>query len=186
LAEFRAEPPEIEGELIYPCELRCLTNTQLSSLDLNQPKAQSRLVQGDQLAIVLVNNEVAHRTLVQTHGAARTEGQRNCFCLQEGQAYIHFCETAPRHRGRSLYPAVLRHVLRTLKRQGKLEVFICSNAENEASVRGICKAGFQYLTSFSVLSALAGRISIIRGYCDRRFAASAHTIPARWKHKVQV
>ena len=62
--------------------------------------------------------------------------------LADGHAYIHYCETAPTHRGRGIYSAALSHIVRTLEAEGADHCFISTTADHAVSRRGIERAGF--------------------------------------------
>jgi len=61
--------------------------------------------------------------------------------LQPGEAFIHYCETAPTARGRNIYPAVLSKIAEDFKSYGH-SLMISANAKNKNSIKGIVKAGF--------------------------------------------
>lgn len=61
--------------------------------------------------------------------------------LQPGEAFIHYCETAPLARGRNIFPAVLSKIAEDFKSYGHL-LMISANAKNKNSIKGIVKAGF--------------------------------------------
>lgn len=64
--------------------------------------------------------------------------------LADGECEIMFCLTLPEFRGLGLYPMALREIQQDLKRRGYRRCFICVEADNRASIRGIEKAGFAY------------------------------------------
>lgn len=74
------------------------------------------------------------------------------------------CFTDDRYRGLGIYPMVLRRIANEFS--GKFQVFILVAPHNTASIRGIEKAGFQFmgrLTCFRFLIFyLKKRISIVR------------------------
>jgi hypothetical protein len=75
------------------------------------------------------------------------------------------CITDDRYRGLGIYPMVLRRIARD--HAGKVQVFILVAPDNIPSIKGIEKAGFQFmgrLTCFRFLIFyLNKKISIIRG-----------------------
>lgn len=63
--------------------------------------------------------------------------------IPAGDAYLHYCETAPAARGRGIYPTVLALAAARARSAGARDAWIATIAENPASVRGIVKAGFR-------------------------------------------
>jgi RimJ/RimL family protein N-acetyltransferase len=63
--------------------------------------------------------------------------------LGNKECEIMFCLTLPEFRGKGLYPATLRAILRYLKGRGYESCFICATDDNLASIRGIEKTGFR-------------------------------------------
>lgn len=61
--------------------------------------------------------------------------------LGTNEGYIHYCETAPAARGKSVYSSVLNRIAEENK--DLHNIFICVDAENAPSIRGIEKAGFR-------------------------------------------
>jgi len=62
--------------------------------------------------------------------------------LKDGEAFIHFCETAPLARGRNIYPAVLSKIAEDFRKKS-YSLMISANAKNSRSIRGILKSGFR-------------------------------------------
>ena len=79
--------------------------------------------------------------------------------LGRGKATILGCFTVADQRGLGIYPAALVAQMRHLKELGVRRVFINSEEQNTASLRGIEKAGFRRLGVYEV-SRLAGRVSL--------------------------
>ncbi|MFW6075795.1 MAG: GNAT family N-acetyltransferase [Chloroflexota bacterium] len=61
--------------------------------------------------------------------------------LPEGNRYLWDFITQPQWRGRNIYPALLRAILR--KESGAVRFWVGHDFGNSASARGILKAGFQ-------------------------------------------
>lgn len=70
------------------------------------------------------------------------------FQLNDGEIYIHYCETASEARGNNIYPAVLSKIAKDFS--GK-RILICSNEKNHPSKRGIEKAGFVEILRLRVI-----------------------------------
>lgn len=120
----------------------------------------ARMRRGERLGLAMQASEPVHRALVKTRGPVAMETGRWAFSLAEGEAYIHYCETEPGHRGRGLYPAMLRLIAARLAQMGIRRAYIACATNNEASVRGIVKAGFRYAYSERALVMLWGRIRL--------------------------
>jgi len=75
--------------------------------------------------------------------------------LQKGEAYIHYCETAPTARGKNIFAHVLVLIREDYTQFSN--VFICVNATNHASIRSIEKAGFVLVRTYRIL-ALVNRL----------------------------
>jgi ribosomal protein S18 acetylase RimI-like enzyme len=71
-----------------------------------------------------------------------------------GDAFIHYCETAPSARGTGVYPAVLAHITSELRARGIREITISTTLDNQASRRGIEKAGFEEMRRFDLILVL--------------------------------
>ena len=61
--------------------------------------------------------------------------------LGGNEGYIHYCETAPWARGKSVYPTVLSQIIDDHKDLD--DIFIAVESENSPSIRGVEKAGFR-------------------------------------------
>lgn len=62
--------------------------------------------------------------------------------LREGELFIHYCETAPEARGKSIYPAVLSRITEDFRNTGR-RLMISVNVKNKSSIKGVVKAGFK-------------------------------------------
>jgi predicted GNAT superfamily acetyltransferase len=71
------------------------------------------------------------------------------------------CNTRPDSRGRGLYPAMLRTVCSYLAARGHETVVVTCSPDNNASIRGIVKAGFRFSRHVSCWVALS-RIPLAR------------------------
>jgi ribosomal protein S18 acetylase RimI-like enzyme len=65
------------------------------------------------------------------------------FRLEEGEAYIWDCVTLPDFRRQGLFSALINHMARDLQKEGMVRVWIGSNLENQPSIKGFKKAGYQ-------------------------------------------
>ena len=65
------------------------------------------------------------------------------FRMAPGEAYIWDCVTLPEYRGRGLYSALLAYMLAELRDADVRRTWIGASLDNQASIRGFMKAGFQ-------------------------------------------
>lgn len=78
--------------------------------------------------------------------------------IQPGEAFIHYCNVSPAHRGQWIYPSMLAALSeRLFAAQHVHRVLIDSEAANTASLRGIAKAGFRCVGDGTYLQIL-GRL----------------------------
>ena len=79
--------------------------------------------------------------------------------LGSKDAEIKYCLTLPEHRGKGIYPAVLREVIGYLKEKGFMRVFITVQEDNIPSIRGIEKAGFKCVGRVRLLKIMGVQVS---------------------------
>ena len=65
------------------------------------------------------------------------------FHMAPDEAYIWDCVTLPEYRGRGLYSALLSYILAELHKVGVRRTWIGASLDNQASIKGFMKAGFQ-------------------------------------------
>lgn len=101
------------------------------------------LAQGDRGYYAYQDGSMIHRAWVQ-FGPRRIKTWRSygSLDLRSGEAYIHYCETAPRARGRGVYPTVLAFIASELRQDGMHSIFITTTEDNLPSRHGIERAGF--------------------------------------------
>jgi GNAT superfamily N-acetyltransferase len=129
-------------------ELRAVTTDSVAdaaSMDGPERVAEFRqfLARGDRGYYGYRSGKVVHRSWL-VHGPAvmrlwRSFGQ---WPVAGGEAYIHYCETAPVARGLGFYPAALSRIAADARAEGIRALFITTESGNQASRRGIEKAGF--------------------------------------------
>ncbi len=101
------------------------------------------LKSGDHGYYAYLDNEMVHRSWVKFGpDSVETWGPYAPLPLQPGEAFIHFCRTSEKARGRGIYPAVLSRIVSDCRLQGIKDVFISTSLDNLASRRGVEKAGF--------------------------------------------
>jgi hypothetical protein len=158
----------------FPCSDQELLVAARAAIGLTGIGYERRRTHGDLLGVILHGDVIAHRALLQVHGVAAMEGDPRAVRLAPKQGYIHWCETAPAHRGHGLYPYMLATLARESARTlGLEEIFIACRQNNAASIRGIVKAGFIYHGSSLAVSVLSGRISHSRWSVDASPPAAA-------------
>ncbi|NQT71765.1 MAG: hypothetical protein HQ553_03220 [Chloroflexi bacterium] len=98
------------------------------------------LNQGDQGYFAYLEGQCVHRSwvrkgpsIIKLHPVLNTK-------LDQGEVFIHYCETAPMARGRNIFPFVLLRIVKDFPDQNR--VLISVNSKNNSSIRGIVKAGF--------------------------------------------
>ena len=154
-------------KVIFPCSDTQLPQEAYENMGLAGAAYRIRRAKGDSLGVILYGDTIAHRSLLQRHGTAALEGDLYALRLKAHQAYIHWCETAPEHRGRGLYPRMLAIMASyACYELGCQEVFIACRQNNTASVQGILKAGFTYFCSSVSVSILGGRVCLRHWYED--------------------
>lgn len=79
--------------------------------------------------------------------------------LSPRDAEIKYCLTLPAFRGKGLYPNVLKVVAKYLKEKAFWRVFISVKADNPVSIRGIEKAGFEYLAKINLRKIMGCQVS---------------------------
>lgn len=118
------------------------------------------LHEGDTGFFALLDGRVVHRSWVQ-FGPRIVQQHHDLapYELKPGEAYIHFCETAPSARGLGIYPAMLAHILAVLRDRGLATCYIATTTNNIPSRRGIEKVGFRPL--------LLTEVSVVLGHIRR-------------------
>ena len=153
--------------LIYPCPKRSLTPDMLAAIGLDQRSLDYRLEAGDNLGVILYEDRIAHRSLVQTRGFAAMEGDTRAIRLLPGQIYVHYCETVTDQRGRGLYSTMLKAIISaTLNEANVNEILIACHQGNVSSIRGILRAGFTYKRSSIAISAFRGQLRYSYWYSE--------------------
>ncbi|HYC00781.1 MAG TPA: GNAT family N-acetyltransferase [Candidatus Limnocylindrales bacterium] len=74
-----------------------------------------------------------------------TREPNNLVECEPGDSIIGPCVTVPTHRGRGVYPAMIRAVCAERRRLGDKRAYMVVSTDNHSSIRGIEKAGFQNL-----------------------------------------
>jgi hypothetical protein len=109
------------------------------------------LARGDAGYYGYLEGRVVHRSWVRVgplsaplwHGYGRLD-------LPAGARYVHYCETAPAARGRHAYPAALAHIAAEFGARSPQGVWISTDERNTASVHGITRGGFDFVTRAAI------------------------------------
>ncbi len=109
--------------------------------DVPEPEVARRLREGHRLYQLRVGGELAAYGWAAT-GPAHIGGLDLFFTVPPGEHYLWDFMTLPAFRGRGLYPLLLQEIVR--RELDEVEWFwIGHESRNEASRRGILKAGFK-------------------------------------------
>lgn len=128
-----------------PCTVVAASQENLADLlEFESPRQlevyRDFLSRGDRGYLGYLEGRCVHRSWVQMGPRQVRLFRRLSYALGAGEAYVHYCETAPEARGKNVYPAVLARVAEELG--GSRRLLIATTVSNPASVRGIEKAGF--------------------------------------------
>ena len=99
--------------------------------------------------------------IVSVHWLSSTEESNMLVELEPGDFVIGPCVTAASHRGRGIYPAMIRAVCAQRYRQGQRRAYMVVNVHNSPSIRGIEKAGFRRVGTAD-LRRLAGLQRVVK------------------------
>lgn len=99
--------------------------------------------------------------IVSVHWLSSTEEPNQLVALGRGDFVIGPCVTASSHRGRGIYPAMIRALCADRYRKGQRRAYMMVSERNLPSIRGIEKAGFRYIGR-AELQRLAGLQRVIR------------------------
>jgi RimJ/RimL family protein N-acetyltransferase len=160
-----SQPDEIEGAVFEK-----LTDESLVQLEQNAT-FREHTTRFNNLGFngaygVYIGGQLAH---ISWFIKAEQDSPNSLVGLKAGEAEITHCLTHPDFKGRGIYPYVIRQLCALAAEVGVQRVFMITNVKNQASQRGIEKAG---LTR-------RGRIVRIRlpsGNEDRFFVYRAHRI----------
>ena len=155
------EPPLPCGyELIYPYTLAGPETLELFPDAAKRYEHLCRWVErGTRIAVIATEGKIAHHCVVHTGRTASLSYAPNSLALVEGQVCVKYAETPPAERGRGLWPAALRGVIRHEQSQeGFAGALTWTTSDNVASMRGMVKAGCVYQKSARVISLGGGRV----------------------------
>lgn len=66
--------------------------------------------------------------------------------VNQNEAFIHYCNVSEEYRGKNIFPLMISELSKQLFYKNNLrKILIDSNIKNQASMRGIEKAGFKFL-----------------------------------------
>jgi ribosomal protein S18 acetylase RimI-like enzyme len=105
-----------------------------------------RLAESGSAALALTGEEIVGYGWVR-YGALRIPDLRLEVPLPKDHAYIWDCLTLPPHRGRGIFPGLLRFLLEELRERGFRQAWAATAPGNTASVRAFAKAGFRLVAT---------------------------------------
>jgi GNAT superfamily N-acetyltransferase len=95
-----------------------------------------------------------------TRGPERVGELERVFRLNDDEVYIWDCGTVPTWRGQRCYTALLSHMLRQFHDEGIARRWIGASRQNQPSIRGIVRAGFQHV--MDVVYRRLWRLTVLR------------------------
>lgn len=105
-------------------------------------KLKERLEKGDKPYLAFSSRTLAHVTWLCRRKEVEMREIWGALAFRDNEAYIMDCKTGFLFRGKDIYPAVLRHILKDLAAENVSKVYIACRTSNTSSFRGIEKAGF--------------------------------------------
>jgi RimJ/RimL family protein N-acetyltransferase len=138
---------DVAWELLTVSQLTRLS--ELGPFDLRA--GAERLERGDECHAVFFGGRLAHYSWVQRSGTHRIEEAGISVPVEKGAFWIYHCATGEWARGRKIYPATLQRIVAAHHAAGYDPGWIYTLSTNQASQRGIVRAGF---TLWEVLTAL--------------------------------
>lgn len=108
---------------------------------IGRENVEERMLEGDKLFGMIEENKVIHSSWLKFNEMNITE-VRHRIKLEKGEACIYDSYTDEDFRGKGLYPSMLSCLRKFLKEKGFTKAYIYVESDNEASVKGIEKAGF--------------------------------------------
>lgn len=167
--DARLKPLPEEMQLIYPCAFNTISPTMFDEAEGEYRGIQDRIRLGDKLGIIVLDDKIVHRSVVQTSGTAAMEGDPRAIQLGDGEIYIHWCETLGSFSCAGLYSTMLRRILQYSKTDASFQkAYIACRQDNIASIKGVLKAGFEYCKSSRAISVLGGAVSHSNWYRVRK------------------
>ena len=103
---------------------------------------------GDAGYYAYLNSNCVHRSWVKSNEQVVYFHWSLPYRLKNNEVFIHYCETAPNARGKNVFPRVLDYITRLNKNK---EILISVNRNNQASIRGVQKAGFEKKESIQTI-----------------------------------
>jgi hypothetical protein len=116
---------------------------------------RSFLKEGDIGFYAYADDCCAHRSWVKKHPNKVEIHPLYSEPLQRDEVFVHFCETAPWARGKSIFTSVLNHIGNFFSDK---RILICVEQSNYSSLRSIKKSGFVEIKRFQIIALLGIRI----------------------------
>lgn len=129
-----------------PVRIETVTDSNIADVLAFQPARyvdafKRFLKQGDVGYYAYLDGKCCHRSWLQKGPKWVSINPYVQMRLEKNEGYIHYCETAPWARGKSVYPSVLSKIVEDHKEMEN--IYICVDSENAPSIRGVEKAGFR-------------------------------------------
>jgi ribosomal protein S18 acetylase RimI-like enzyme len=133
-----------------------------AAMGLPDPQALERRFDGGRRCFVAWDGtQIASYGWV-SQGRESVGEMERTFHMQSGEAYIWDCVTLPQYRGRGLYSALLGSMLAELRGAGVGRVWIGASLDNQPSIKGFARAGFQPVIEMTYLRLLGLRCDWVR------------------------
>lgn len=127
------------------------------AMELAEPEEiRRRLAAGSRCFVARVGDEISGYGWV-SRGVERIGELERSLRMQPDEAYIWDCATLPLYRRRGVYVALLRHMVSVLRADGVRRVWIGAARDNQPSLRGFARAGFQPVAHVAYARALGLR-----------------------------
>ena len=123
-----------------------------------------RFERGDVCYLASLGGRPAHYSWVQRSGVHPFTEAGCSLPVAAGEFWIYHCRTAEWARGKGIYPATLQRIVQEHFESGYRTAWIYTTRENVASQKGILRAGFAPVATFTALR-VGGRY-----YCLERAA----------------
>lgn len=121
-----------------------------AAMHVADAEVSARLDEGGKAALALTEQgEIAGYGWIR-YDAIQIDDLRFRLPLPPNHAYIWDCLTVPEHRGRGIFPGLLRFMLEQLRREGITEVWAGVEPGNEPSLRAFARAGFRLVAEIDI------------------------------------
>lgn len=91
-----------------------------------------------EIVTIVDNSTLIHKSVIQFNSLLL-----NSFCFKKPYALIGHCYTLDTYRGKGIYPAVINYLAKKYSSQNTIYMLV--SPQNQSSIKGIEKAGYQFL-----------------------------------------